>query len=197
MKMTVKYSAWIGLLAMVVQAQAFIYTDWAYHNDGSANDERVPGFDVPFRSGNGADLSISQPAVIYLVTAYDFAGEKKESVKMRWWNGKEERWLDAEWVGNSLITDNGRKYKPFRGQPEDGEMIMDVWRVTVPTEIMRKGSNYYVFLMQAEDPVGIRNESVLLTKMPGDTIPEKNNLGQHIIRDGNFFGKDWVVNIVE
>lgn len=186
-------AASILCLLLTAGAQAFIYTDWAYHNDGREMAELIPGRSDFFRPEQNKTVSKEQPVQLFLLTPYDYAGEKEEKIRLRWWNGEKEHWLDAEWVDNVVLSAQADPVQTFHGQPERDDMLLDVWKVTVPASMIHAGSNYYVFQMIGTDPKGLRNEAVILSRLPGDAPGECNILGQYLIRNGSFFGKDWVI----
>lgn len=171
--------------------------DWAYHEaDGQTlrTTEKVPGLDVTFLENGSEEIRKGERIVLYLCTANQFAGDADEQIFVRWWNGTSEHWIAGEWVTNVMLDVSGEHAGTFRGKPDFGSVLIDVWRIVIPPHIVRLGDNYYVIQLKAWSPYGVI-EGYLL-RDSGAEGARTNNLGQAYTEQPNYAGHDWLIKIV-
>lgn len=185
----------MGLVLIIASVcRAELNMDWAYHN-GTAADrakEFVPGQGFTFLGNAKDSIPDSEPVVIYVTTANQFAGDADEQIYLRWWNGKKEEWFMGTWVTNIHLgsgeTDSGR----FHGQPVDKSAMLDVWKFEIGADVTLPGDNFYVIQLKGwKEGVG-PTQSYLLKDASTNSVV--NNLGQ-IWTLGEYFGHDWSITI--
>lgn len=186
-----------GLLAGVLSAHA-MELDWSFHS-ASGEDNRatqfVPGQAFTFLGNGKTEIPDDEGITIYVMTANQFAGDADEQVFVRWWNGDREHWLIAEWFANAVLDVSGENAGLFRGKPEFGSVMVDIWKVYIPPEYTRRGDNYYVIQLKAWSPLGAI-ESYLL-RDTGAEGAKVNNLGQAWIDHADYHDHDWKIVIRE
>ncbi len=181
-----------GVLAAGPSAAGDLCTEWAYHSAGSEArlTERVPGGELCFLANGTEEVSASDTVTLYVLTARNFAGDMDEQVFVRWWDGTMAHWVMGAWVRNvELDAANG-----FRGQPEEGAVTADLWRIDIPPLVTRPGDNFYAIQLKGYR-VDDAEERYLLCRAGGD-FSRTNRLGQIWSASEEFDGQDWRVRIL-
>jgi hypothetical protein len=129
------------------------------------------------------------------MTANQFAGDADEQVFVRWWNGDREHWIIAEWFANATLDISGENAGIFRGKPDFGSVMVDIWKIWIPADYTRPGDNYYVIQLKAWSPQGA--SEYYLLRDSGVEGAKVNNLGQAWTENANYAGHDWKVVITE
>lgn len=191
------FAALAVLLAGIVPARA-MELDWAYHS-ASGEDQRaaemVPGHDFPFIANRSTEISKNDPITLYILTANQFAGDAEEQVYVRWWNGVEEYWVAASWADNLIFGSSGEGAGLFRGQPEFGMVMVDLWKVEIPAHMTRLGDNYYVIQIKGWSDRGVIEH--YLVHNAGTPGARTNNVGQAWVAEPTYMGHDWCIRITE
>ena len=168
--------------------------DWAYHNIAGADrtQEFVHGQGFCFLQNSKVSIPDADPVVLYVTTANQFAGDADEQVFVRWWNGKEEKWIMGSWVTNVWLGSGENDAGRFHGQPMDQSVMLDVWKFEVGADVTLPGENFYVFQLKGWKE-GSEPAQAYLLKDAG-TDSKANNLGQ-VWTAGDYFKHDWSVTI--
>lgn len=197
MKQVLAWACWS--LAWAATA-AEIKTDWAYHGraDGALSPakENIPGQGYAFIGNANTVIPDAEPVTLYVLTDQNFAGDADEQVLVRWWNGKEEKWLMGKWEKNITLGQGEGAVEPFHGQPETGATTLDLWSVEVPAELTLPGENYYVIQLKGWQKDAEPAEVLLLRDASGE-FTVVNKLGQAWTASKNYAGQDWKVTILE
>lgn len=183
-----------ALAAAAAQARD-IQMDWAYHSakpDQRAS-ERVPGENFAFLANGSESIPSSDPVSIYVLAPNDFAGELDEQVFVRWWDGSMAHWIMGSWVKN-VVLDSGSPEGRFRGLPESGSVVLDLWKIEVPPWVTQPGLNFYAVQMKGFGP-DASEERFLLKRSIGD-FSRTNRLGQIWSASEEFDAQDWSVEIL-
>ncbi len=178
---------------------ADLVTEWAYHDNDDGTDNRtlemVPGAGASFLGNGSETVGNDEDVVLYVLTANNFAGDQDEQVLVRWWNGEAEHWLMGAWEKNVFLGRRGEEdFGLFHGLPQEGDVMLDVWRITIPPELTRPGDNFYVVQLKGWQE-GTEPSIAYLLSSSGEGS-SKNNLGQ-AWTTGDYFGHDWKVVISE
>ena len=191
------YSAMLALVLLTTPtAFADLQADWAYHAIGSGSrwSEQVPGEEFKFLANGTDQIHDSDSVTLYLLTAHDFAGDMDEQVYVRWWDGTMSHWIMGSWV-KPLTLDASRPASCLRGLPVDGTVVVDLWKIDIPSWITQPGENFYAIQLKGYAPDS-SEERYLLSK-PGGDFSQKNNVGQVWSASEEFDGQDWKVNILQ
>jgi hypothetical protein len=185
------------LLTLAMDLRSEIRMDWAYHDNDDLVDNRtvemVPGESFAFLAHGSAEIANGDAVRVYILTANQFAGEAEEKVSIRWWNGQEERWLEAAWQKNIHLGGEALAVGLFHGQPAAAAEMVDLWLVEVPADVTVPGDNYYVIQLSGSD-----GEARYLLRETAGEFGSKNNLGQAwTAAPEGYFGHDWKVSILE
>lgn len=192
MRSTVAFLSFVLLAALPVRAE--IQTDWAYHAaDGENWTERVPGESVSFLENGSAQIADGDTVTLYLLTANDFAGDLDEQVFVRWWDGAISHWIMGTWV-RSVRLDASQPARVFRGLPPSGSVLLDLWKIEIPSAITQPGENFYAIQLKGQGP-DVSEERYLLRRYGGD-FSCTNNFGQICSASEEFDGQDWKVVIL-
>ena len=197
MRRTLIRGGTLALLAGSLAAGA-MELDWAYHSardQDTRTSETVPGHDLKFVLNGTTEIPDGDGITLYILTANQFAGDAEEQVFVRWWNGQEEHWIAGEWVANLHLGSAGEGVGVFRGQPEFGTAMVDLWKVDIRPEITRPGENYYVIQLKAWSDRGVI-EHYLIRDARADTA-NVNNMGQAWTAGADYTGHDWSLRILE
>lgn len=185
------------LLAGAVRA-ADLNMDWAYHDDEDGVDDRidenVPGQGFMFLGNAKLEVPDAEPVTLYVLTANQFAGDQDEQVLVRWWNGKEEKWITGGWYTNVFLGSGWNESGRFHGVPNDQSVMADVWRVEVGADVTLPGTNYYVIQLKGWSEGG--SAEAYLTR---DSVGENgkvNNINQGWTPAADYFTHDWSLTIV-
>ena len=76
-----------------------------------------------------------------------------------------------------------------------GEAMLDLWQVEIGPEVTKPGENYYVIQLKGWDEGGTAVEGYLLRDTAGSG--QRNDLGQAWTSDGDYFGHDWSLTVIE
>ncbi len=168
--------------------------DWAYHNVATSDrtQEFVPGQGFSFLGNAKVSIPDADAVTLYITTANQFAGDAEEQVFVRWWNGKEEKWIMGNWVTNVWLGSGESDAGRFHGQPMDQSVMLDVWKFEVGADVTLPGENFYVFQLKGWTEGSEPAQAYLLKDAGADSKP--NNLGQ-IWTAGDYFKHDWSVTI--
>jgi hypothetical protein len=195
-----KWTMWATTLALAASSHAAdLTTDWAYHdgNDGTDNrvTENIPGEGYAFIGNGTLSVGNDDPVTLYVLTSNNFAGDKDEQIFVRWWNGESENWVMGGWEKNIYLGKNGETDNGvFHGQPSEGGVMLDLWKIVIPPEMTRPGENFYVIQLKGFQE-GSEPTQVYLLRDGADGS-SNNNLGQ-AWTSGDYFGHDWSVTISE
>jgi hypothetical protein len=168
--------------------------DWAYHNAAGADrtQELVPGQGVSFLGHSEVSIPDAEPVTLYVTTANQFAGDADEQVFVRWWNGKEEKWITGNWVTNVWLGSGENDAGRFHGQPMDQSVMLDVWEFEIGADVTLPGENFYVVQLKGWKEGSEPAQAYLLKDAGADS--KVNNLGQ-VWTAGDYFQHDWSVTI--
>lgn len=181
------------LLAATLPAPAGdIQIEWAYHSAGNTArmTERVPGETMFFLANGVETVSSSATVTLYVLTDKDFAGDMDEQIFARWWDGSRANWIMGAWVKNIELNADTL---PFRGHPETGTRVLDLWRIDIPPQITRPGDNFYAIQLK-----GFQDDQTIeryLLKSPGGDFSRTNQLGQIWSASEEFDGQDWRIRV--
>lgn len=183
------------LLLLARAAGADIQTDWAYHSRGDADrlTAAVPGESFPFLANGTDQIGNDQNITLYVLTASDFAGSMDEQIYVRWWDGAMAHWVMGGWVTN-VTRDAAAAGLHFKGQPGQGTVMLDLWKIEIPEWVTQPGENFYAIQLKGFAEGGT-DERYLLSK-PGGDFAHTNNLGQVWSSSEEFDGQDWKVDIL-
>ncbi len=187
--MMMAMAAWMAV--QTAAAQDF-HMDWAYHGrvGGDPAAEQVPGGEgKTFFSPAGTVVADAESVTLYVLTDHQFAGDMEEQVYVRWWDGYMAHWIMGTWVQNITV----QSAAPFHGQPADGDVMLDLWAVTIPDWITQPGENYYAIQLKAYSGQ-MTDERYLLARSRGD-FSRTNRLGQVWSSSEEFDGQDWQITI--
>ena len=181
----------VWALGAATSVSAEIQSDWAYHAAGSGSrwTVSVPGEGFPFLANGTDQISNDDTVTLYLVTANQFAGDRDEQIHVRWWDGAMSHWIMGSWVKNITVDSE----TPLCGQPTEGSVVLDLWKIEIPPWITQPGQNFYAIQLKGFSPDS-SVERYLLSK-PGGDFSRTNNLGQIWSASEEFDGQDWMVNI--
>ena len=175
---------------------ASINVDFAYHDDGDGTDDRAtekaPGTTLTFLGNGKTEIPDGDPVTLYVMTAQQFAGDADEQVFARWWNGQEEQWIMGSWVTNLVLRASEDGVGSFHGQPFDGEVTVDLWKIEVGAELTMPGENFYVIQLKGWAEAG--SAETYLTRDMGESSSGENNVNQDWTT-GPYFNHDWSVKI--
>ena len=183
-------------LLAAAAAGADLQTDWAYHAIGSGDraTERVPGESFTFL-GNGTDqVPDNDTVALHVLTARNSAEDMDEQIYVRWWDGYMSHWIMGAWI-KTLTLDAAQAETTFHGQPREGTVELDLWKIEIPSCITQPGENFYAIQLKA-CPADTAEERSLLSR-PGGDFSQTNNLGQIWSASEEFDGQDWKVNILQ
>ena len=168
--------------------------DWAYHNvvTSDRTQEFVPGQGFSFLGNAKVSIPDAEAVTLYITTANQFAGDADEQVFVRWWNGKEEKWIMGNWVTNVWLGSGENDAGRFHGQPMDQSVMLDVWKFEIGADVTLPGENFYVIQLKGWKE-GSEPAQACLLKDSG-TDSKVNNIGQ-IWTSGDYFQRDWSVTI--
>ena len=168
--------------------------DWAYHNAAGSDraQEFVPGQGFPFLGNSKVSIPDAEPVTLYVTTANQFAGDADEQVLVRWWNGKEEKWIMGSWVTNVWLGSGDNDAGRFHGQPMDQSVMLDVWKFEIGADVTLPGENFYVIQLKGWKEGSPPQQAYLLKNPSADS--KVNNLGQTWTA-GDYFQHDWSVTI--
>jgi hypothetical protein len=160
--------------------------DWAYHNAAGSDraQEFVPGQGFTFLQNSKVSIPDADPVVLYVTTANQFAGDADEQTFVRWWNGKEEKWIMGSWVTNVWLGSGENDAGRFHGQPMDQSVMLDVWKFEVGADVTLPGENFYVFQLKGWKEGSEAAQAYLLKDAGADS--KANNLGQ-VWTAGDYF----------
>jgi hypothetical protein len=180
----------LSLAAALAAPAADIRTDWLYHAavGVSPASQPVPGTGSSFLT---LPARPSDPAVVFVITPTQFAGDASEHVSVRWWDGRMAHWIRGNWIRNLTPADLPPDAPYARPLPPDA--VLDLWRVEVPSWILQSGENFYAIQLKADDASG-STERYLLASGGGD-FSRTNALGQVWSASEEFDGQDWPVLI--
>lgn len=184
--------ALLSAAAVAASAQE-IRTGWAYHAaEGTAPAaETVPGEDFAFLANGQGPIPQDKPVSLYVVTDHEFAGDLDEQIFVRWWDGYMAHWIMGTWVKNiSLSPSLQLRGKPAAGE---GDTMVDLWRVDIPSWITQPGENFYA--IQLKGCRGDLSEERYLLRRAGGDFSRVNPLGQAWSSSEEFDGQDWSVVI--
>lgn len=184
------------LLALAVPLAAFdIQTDWAYHAAGDREriTEQVPGEEFTFLANWTEEVSTDDAVTLYVLTDHHFAGGEQEQVFARWWDGQRIHWIMGAWVQNIELAADPEDRR-FRGEPGEGTVTLDLWRIQVPAAVTRPGDNFYAIQLRAER--GEEVETRHLLRRTGGGFSRRNRLGQAWSATDEFEGLDWRITIL-
>ena len=182
------------LLLLAGAARADIQTDWAYHSlgDGDRLTTAVPGESFFFLANGTDQIGNDQNITLYVLTASDFAGPMDEQIYVRWWDGAMAHWVMGGWVKNVVL--DAAAGPRFKGQPAQGTIMLDLWKIEIPEWVTQPGENFYAIQLKGFAEGGA-DERYLLSK-PGGDFAHSNNLGQIWSSSEEFDGQDWKVDIL-
>jgi hypothetical protein len=187
----------MGLLLCARAYGVEVNMDWAYHDDNDGVDDRatenVPGQGFTFLGNGKVEIPDGEPITLYVLTANQFAGDADEQVFVRWWNGKEEKWITGGWVTNVFLGAGEKDSGRFHGLPNDQSVMADVWKVDVAADVTIPGTNYYVIQFK-----GVGQDGTKETYLTRDSVGENgkvNNINQAWTPAADYFGHDWNVTI--
>ena len=168
--------------------------DWAYHNAAGSDrtQEFVPGQGVSFIENSKVSIPDADPVFLYVTTANQFAGDADEQIFVRWWNGKEEKWIMGSWVTNVWLGSGENDAGRFHGQPMDQSVMLDVWKFEIGADVTLPGENFYVMQLKGWTEGGEAAQAYLIKDAGTDS--KVNNLGQTWTA-GDYFQHDWSVTI--
>ena len=168
--------------------------DWAYHNVATSDrtQEFVPGQGFSFLGNSKVSIPDAEPVTLYVTTANQFAGDADEQVFVRWWNGKEEKWIMGNWVTNVWLGSGENDAGRFHGVPMDQSVMLDVWKFEIGADATLPGENFYVVQLKGWAEGGEPAQAYLIKDAGTDS--KVNNLGQ-IWTPGDYFQHDWSVTI--
>ena len=170
-----------------------IRTAWAYHGaEGVAPaSETVPGESFAFLANGTASIPQDKAVALYVITDHEFAGDLDEQIFVRWWDGYMAHWIMGTWVKNIRLSPSLQ----LRGKPAagEGEVMLDLWRVDVPSWITQPGENFYA--IQLKGCRGDVSEERYLLRRAGGDFSRVNPLGQAWSSSEEFDGQDWSVVI--
>ena len=100
-------------------------------------------------------------------------------------------WVMGTWVKNIRLSPSLQ----LRGKPAagEGEVMLDLWRVDVPSWITQPGENFYA--IQLKGCRGDVSEERYLLRRAGGDFSRTNPLGQAWSSSEEFDGQDWSVVI--
>ena len=179
------------LLAAAGAAAQDIRTTWAYHAaEGSSPEaEIVPGKSTAFLANGTTSIPQDRTVTLYVLTDHEFAGDLDEQIFVRWWDGYMAHWVMGTWVENVYLSPSN----PLRGLPRDGEVMLDLWKIDIPSWITQPGENFYA--IQLKGCRGDRSEERYLLRRAGGDFSRLNPLGQAWSSSEEFDGQDWSVTI--
>jgi hypothetical protein len=182
-------------LAATILSAAEIQTEWAYHSAGADArlSELVPSKDVRFLANGSDEVPASEPVTLYVLTARDFAGDRQEQVFARWWDGAMAHWIMGAWEENLTLSGDADDTR-FRGQPVDGSVRLDLWKIVIPSWITQPGLNFYTIQLKAF--ANGDSESRYLVQQAGGGFSRTNRLGQIWSASEEVHGQDWSVRIL-
>ena len=168
--------------------------DWAYHNVATSDrtQEFAPGQGFTFLGNGKVSIPDADPVILYITTANQFAGDADEQVFVRWWNGKEEKWIMGSWITNVWVGTGESDAGRFHGQPMDQSVMLDVWKFEIGADVTLPGENYYVIQLKGWVEGSEPAQAYLLKDGGADS--KVNNLGQ-VWTAGDYFQHDWSVTI--
>lgn len=176
------------LAAAVAASAADIRTDWLYHAAPGVDPASSP---VPGTSSTFLTLPSrpSDPALVFVLTPTQFAGDANERVSVRWWDGRMAHRVPGTWIRNLSPADlpPGAPYSA----PLPPDAVLDLWRVEVPSWILQPGEHFYAVHLQASDADGTADRFLLATG--GGDFSRTNALGQVWSASEEFDGQDWPV----
>lgn len=179
------------VLATALAARAGeINTDWLYHAAPGVAPASVP---VPGTASTFLSLPSrpSDPTLVFVLTPTRFAGGSSEQVFVRWWDGRMAHWVMGFWVRNLTRADLPPDASYAQSLPPD--VVLDLWRVEIPSWIPQPGENFYAIQLKASSP-DASSERYLLASGGGD-FSRTNALGQVWSASEEFDGQDWPVFI--
>ncbi len=183
-------------LLAAAAARADLQTDWAYHAIGSGDraTERVPGESFTFL-GNGTDqVPDNDTVALHVLTARNFAEDMDEQIYVRWWDGYMSHWIMGAWI-KTLTLDAAQAETTFHGQPREGTVELDLWKIEIPSWITQPGENFYAIQLKGCTPE-TSEERYLLGRAGGD-FSQTNNFGQVWSASEEFDGQDWKINVLQ
>ena len=182
----------LWLVGIVGAAAQDFRMDWAYHaaEGVEAAAEKVPGEEFCFLANGRSAIPQNEPVTLYVMTDRGFAGDFDEQVFVRWWDGYMAHWVMGTWVKNIRLSPSMQ----VRGRPEEGEKLVDLWRVDIPAWITQPGDNFYAIQLKGCN-AGYCEERYLLRRGEGD-FSRRNPLGQAWSSSEEFDGQDWRVKIL-
>jgi hypothetical protein len=182
--------SWIIPLLCATIAWADIDADWAFHaaGDGTQMPLNVPGEDFRFRPDASAPVPDGETVTLYVLTARNFAGDMDEQIYVRWWDGTMSHWVMGGWVKN-VVLDAAHPELQIQGQPSEGSVELDLWKIEIPPWVTQPGDNYYAIQLKGYAD-GASEERYLLSTAGGD-FSQVNNLGQVWSASEEFDGQDW------
>ncbi|NLG34036.1 MAG: hypothetical protein GX548_01640 [Lentisphaerae bacterium] len=183
-----------ALTASALSAAAF-QTEWAYHSAGDSArlQETVPGRDIPFLANASQEIPDADPVTLYVITAHNFAGDPEEQIFVRWWDGAMAHWIMGVWVDNITVSAEPEDAR-FRGEPSEGTLFLDLWKIVVPAWITQPGQNYYAIQLKAFQDGD--SESRYLVQQVQGGFSRTNRFGQIWSASEEVHGQDWSVRIL-
>ena len=189
--------AWVLSVSFVFAAVAGaaaqdIRTAWAYHSaEGVAPEaEIVPGETFAFLANGTTSIPQDRTVTLYVLTDHEFAGDLDEQIFVRWWDGYMAHWVMGTWVENVYLSPSN----PLRGLPTDGNVMLDLWKIDIPSWITQPGENFYA--IQLKGCRGDHSEERYLLRRAGGDFSRLNPLGQAWSSSEEFDGQDWSVTIL-
>ena len=125
-----------------------------------------------------------------VMTDHQFAGDLDEQIFVRWWDGYMAHWVMGSWVENLHLSPSNS----IRGFPADGEVMVDLWKIDIPSWITQPGENFYA--IQLKGCRGDHSEERYLLRRAGGDFSRRNALGQAWSSSEEFDGQDWSVTIL-
>ncbi len=180
------------LLAAAGASAQDIRTAWAYHAAEGASPaaEIIPGKTTAFLANGTASIPQDRTVTLYVMTDHQFAGDLDEQIFVRWWDGYMAHWVMGSWVENLHLSPSN----PIRGFPADGEVMVDLWKIDIPSWITQPGENFYA--IQLKGCRGDHSEERYLLRRAGGDFSRRNALGQAWSSSEEFDGQDWSVTIL-
>ena len=190
------YSFLLMAMLAVSTAAAEIQTDWAYHAIGGAGRmaEQIPGETFTFLANGSDQIADGDTVTLYVLTAGDFAGAMDEQIYVRWWDGYMSHWIMGAWI-KTLTLDAAQAESAFHGQPREGTVELDLWKIEIPSWITQPGENFYAIQLKGCTPE-TSEERYLLGRAGGD-FSQTNNFGQVWSASEEFDGQDWKINVLQ